>query len=63
MSLLSLSIAGQPIGQSLKTDVHGIQTPLHLAFSVHVFDDLDRILRQRGQRQSCQPATTSSIAR
>jgi len=39
--------AGQPIGQSLKSDVHGIQTPLHLAFSVHVFDDLDRVLLTR----------------
>jgi isopentenyl-diphosphate delta-isomerase len=39
--------SGQPIGESLKTDVHGIQTPLHLAFSVHVFDDCGRVLLTR----------------
>jgi isopentenyl-diphosphate Delta-isomerase len=39
--------AGQPIGQSLKTDVHKTQTPLHLAFSVHVFDDFGRVLLTR----------------
>jgi len=38
---------GQPIGQSLKTDIHGTQTPLHLAFSVHVFDDVGRVLLTR----------------
>jgi isopentenyl-diphosphate Delta-isomerase len=38
---------GQPIGQSLKTETHGTQTPLHLAFSVHVFDDLGRVLLTR----------------
>ena len=39
--------AGQPIGQRLKADVHGNQTPMHLAFSVHVFDDAGRVLLTR----------------
>jgi isopentenyl-diphosphate Delta-isomerase len=38
---------GQPIGRSPKTEIHGTQTPLHLAFSVHVFDDLGRVLLTR----------------
>lgn len=38
---------GRPIGQSPKADVHGAQTPLHLAFSVHVFDNLGRVLLTR----------------
>jgi isopentenyl-diphosphate Delta-isomerase len=38
---------GRPIGQSLKTEAHGTHTPLHLAFSVHVFDDLGRVLLTR----------------
>jgi len=39
--------AGQPIGHVLKRDIHGTQTPLHLAFSVHIFDDLGRVLLTR----------------
>jgi isopentenyl-diphosphate delta-isomerase type 1 len=39
--------AGQPIGQVLKNDIHGTQTPLHLAFSVHIFDDFGRVLLTR----------------
>jgi isopentenyl-diphosphate delta-isomerase len=38
---------GQPIGESPKEDVHGASTPLHLAFSVHLFDHLGRVLVTR----------------
>jgi isopentenyl-diphosphate Delta-isomerase len=34
-------------GKRPKTKAHGTQTPLHLAFSVHVFDDLGRALLTR----------------
>ena len=38
---------GQPIGECLKAVVHGTDTPLHLAFSVHIFDYLGRVLVTR----------------
>jgi isopentenyl-diphosphate delta-isomerase type 1 len=38
---------GQPIGESPKAHVHGPNTPLHLAFSVHIFDHLGRVLVTR----------------
>lgn len=38
---------GQPIGTALKNEVHHDTTPLHLAFSCHVFDDSGRMLMTR----------------
>lgn len=34
-----LDTEGRPIGSQLKSEVHHANTPLHLAFSVHVVDD------------------------
>ena len=42
-----VNAAGQHIGQSLKAEVHGTWTPLHLAFSLYLFDDRDRVLMTR----------------
>jgi isopentenyl-diphosphate Delta-isomerase len=39
--------AGQEIGQSVKADVHGTSTPLHLAFSLYLFDEQGRVLMTR----------------
>ena len=39
--------AGQTIGTELKTRVHHEKTPLHLAFSVFLFDDQGRTLFQQ----------------
>jgi isopentenyl-diphosphate delta-isomerase len=38
---------GTPIGRAPKALVHGFDTPLHLAFSCHVFDQDGRILVTR----------------
>lgn len=38
---------GRPRGTADKNSVHSTETPLHLAFSCHVFDDAGRILVTR----------------
>ncbi|WP_105032933.1 isopentenyl-diphosphate Delta-isomerase [Arthrobacter ruber] len=38
---------GSPVGTHAKSTVHTLDTPLHLAFSTHVFDDRGRILVTR----------------
>ena len=42
-----LDEAGQPIGTADKATVHTTETPLHLAFSCHVFNDAGQILVTR----------------
>lgn len=42
-----LSESGEPIGTADKVTVHGEDTPLHLAFSCHVFDARGRLLVTR----------------
>ena len=42
-----VSDAGEPIGSARKADVHGADTPLHLAFSCYVHDDAGRLLVTR----------------
>lgn len=42
-----LDEAHRPIGSMAKDDVHGADTPLHLAFSVYVFDGAGRFLVTR----------------
>lgn len=42
-----LSEDGAPIGTADKWEVHGEDTPLHLAFSCHVFDVRGRVLLTR----------------
>lgn len=42
-----VSDEGTPIGVAEKATVHGTDTPLHLAFSCHVFDEEGRILVTR----------------
>ncbi len=38
---------GAPAGTAPRLDVHGADTPLHQAFSVHLFDDAGRVLLTR----------------
>ncbi|WP_375426352.1 isopentenyl-diphosphate Delta-isomerase [uncultured Friedmanniella sp.] len=42
-----LADSGEPVGTSLKSEVHGTSTPLHLAFSLYLFDADDRLLLTR----------------
>ena len=42
-----LDESGEPIGEADKLSVHGLSTPLHLAFSCHVYDADGRVLVTR----------------
>ena len=42
-----LGPGGRPIGARAKVDVHTTSTPLHLAFSLHLFDAQGRVLITR----------------
>lgn len=42
-----LNAGGDPIGEQRKASVHSGETPLHLAFSLHLFDDRGRLLITR----------------
>lgn len=42
-----LDESGTPIGEANKLSVHGLATPLHLAFSCHVYDPAGRVLVTR----------------
>jgi len=42
-----LNPRGQPIGRAAKAEIHGARTPLHLAFSIFLFDDRGRMLMQQ----------------
>lgn len=42
-----LDAAGAPAGRAPRLEVHGTDTPLHLAFSVHLFDAAGRVLITR----------------
>lgn len=42
-----LDDAGRPSGTRLKSEVHTTSTPLHLAFSLYLFDAEDRLLLTR----------------
>ena len=46
-SVVLMSPTGEPIGQRLKSEVHDTETPLHLAFSLYLFDDEDQLLLTR----------------
>lgn len=46
-SVILLADDGTPIGTAPKSTVHGTETPLHLAFSCHVFDEKGRVLVTR----------------
>jgi isopentenyl-diphosphate delta-isomerase len=39
--------SGNPVGTAEKFSVHGVETPLHLAFSCHVYDPAGRVLVTR----------------
>jgi isopentenyl-diphosphate Delta-isomerase len=42
-----LDEAGRPSGTALRTEVHTVDTPLHLAFSCHLYDGAGRLLMTR----------------
>jgi isopentenyl-diphosphate delta-isomerase len=42
-----LDESGEPIGEADKSTVHSVSTPLHLAFSCHVYDTSGRVLVTR----------------
>jgi isopentenyl-diphosphate delta-isomerase type 1 len=46
-SVVLVSDAGEPIGATPKSEVHTLATPLHLAFSLYLFDADDRLLLTR----------------
>ena len=46
-SVVLVSASGEPIGERLKSEVHDAETPLHLAFSLYLFDAEDRLLLTR----------------
>jgi isopentenyl-diphosphate delta-isomerase len=46
-SVVLMSDAGEAIGATLKSQVHSLATPLHLAFSLYLFDADDRLLLTR----------------
>ena len=46
-SVVLVSATGEPIGQRLKAEVHDHATPLHLAFSLYLFDADNRLLLTR----------------
>jgi isopentenyl-diphosphate delta-isomerase len=46
-SVVLMSAAGEAIGATLKSQVHSLRTPLHLAFSLYLFDADDRLLLTR----------------
>ncbi len=46
-SVVLVSEAGEPIGVTAKAEVHTTSTPLHLAFSLYLFDADDRVLLTR----------------
>jgi len=45
-----LDPSGRPIGRAGKVGIHGPSTPLHLAFSIFLFDDQGRMLIQQRAR-------------
>ena len=46
-TVVLLDDAGEPIGTRAKSEVHTETTPLHLAFSLYLFDGDDRVLLTR----------------
>lgn len=45
--VILLDAAGRPMGSAAKASVHGATTPLHLAFSIFLFDHCGRTLFQQ----------------